>query len=151
MAHPVRAFEGRDLVDLVDVVGGADVLDDVEALADRRELGRVLHRVREPLEVAVEADDEARRRPDDALLDDLGGELVELRPDVAKRPVGAVAVVEEEPQAIGAAAVHRVVQGEPGRVEAAVLAPVEHRDEVTPERVLGAVLVENPGDPTHRS
>ena len=151
VADSMGPLERDDVVDLVDVVGAADVLDDVEAFTDRSERGGVLHRVRELLQIAVEAHEVAHRRPDELLLDDLRGELAEPRPDVTQRALGDVAVADEEPQVVGPTAVRRVVEREAGRIGAAVLAAVEHRDEITTERVLRSVLVQDPGDPTHVS
>ena len=50
----MRALEVLDLVNVVDVIGAAQILDDVQALADRGQLGGMLHLEGELLQVAVE-------------------------------------------------------------------------------------------------
>ena len=147
---PCVPVKRGDVVDVVDVVGAADVLDDVEALADRGDLGDVLHRVGEGLQVAVEGDREAGGGADALLLDDRGVELGELGLDARDRPVGLVALADEEAQPQVPSPFGLVVEGEAGRVGAAVLAAVEHRDQRLADlAVVAVLLVEDPGDPAH--
>ncbi len=60
------------------------------------DLGGVLHRVRERLEVAVEPDRVALRGPDGLLLEDLGVELVELLVDPVDALLRLLTLADEE-------------------------------------------------------
>ena len=82
----------------IDLVRAAHVLDDVEALADREHLGRVLHGVGEVARIARGLDHDAIGRADPFVLDDRGaarGQRLAYPPD---RGLGVGALAGEKAQ-----------------------------------------------------
>ena len=156
----VRAGEVREPVGLVDALGVAEVLDDLERVAEREDLRfrDVLDEVGEELQIAVvrERDPERVRR----LLLDLGDACAERREPrfhlgaVAAQALGEVEVprrvrvrelVPHDEVAVLGGAVERVAR----RVRAAVLHRLEHARHLVSDGVLRAVPVDDPSDPTH--
>src|SRR5262249_23495585 len=123
--------------------------DDVEALADRGNLGRLLHVVGELLQIAVELHVDAVADADPFLLDDARLEGGEPVLDPADGGLGLVARADDEAQA-ELARNRIVVEGEAGRIRAAMLAAIEHVDQRLADFGLAVhVLVANPGDAAH--
>ena len=95
-------------------------------------------------------DAQAMGRSDRLLVEDRRAELGELGADLPDRRGRGLTLADEEAQAQIPVARRLVVQGEPRRVRPAVLAAVEHGDQVAAEVVLDAVrLVEDSRDSAH--
>ena len=149
VAESVSAVEAAHAVVVVDLVRAADVLDDLEARADRDHLRGVLDVVGELADVSVEARPDPVVAAHPLVLDDARAVLGERALDAGDGPVRLLALADEEAKA--QLAVQCVsVEGEAGRIGAAMLAAVQHVDEGAAGRVgAAAVLVHDSRDPAH--
>jgi hypothetical protein len=159
VADRVRAGEALEVVLLGDLLGVAEVLDDLQRVAEREHLGvpDVLDPVGELLQVPV------GEREGDAvgvlrlLLDvvDVGAERPQAPDDLVLVPVEAVGELEVAGRVrIGELVAHdqlvvvRPVERVPRRVGAAVLHGLEHPGHVAPD-LMGAVPVDDPCNSAH--
>ena len=149
MAEPVGAVEAAHAVVVVDLVRAADVLDDLEARADRDHLRGVLDVIGELPDVSVEARPDPVVAAHPLVLDDARTVLGERVLDAGDGLVRLLPLADEEAQA--QLAVQGVsVEGEAGRVGAAMLAAVQHVDEGAAGRVGPAAVLEHDSrDPAH--
>ena len=149
VAEPVGAAEAVDAVLPVDLVGAADVLDDLETRADREHLCGVLDVVGELLDVAVEAHSDPVVAAHPLVLDHAGAVLGERALDAGDGSLGLIAFADEEAQP-QLALLGSAVEREAGRIGATMLAAVEHVDEGAAGRVGPAAVLEHDSrDPAH--
>ncbi len=120
MADAVRAGDFADMINLVEIVRGADVLDDVERGADRDQLGRVLHGVGERADLAGVIDfyDEARALA--LLVENARAVLGEGGADPSDGRFAIVVDEKTEPQSLDAV----FVQSKSCGIQAAMLASI---------------------------
>ena len=120
MADAVRTGDLADMIDFVEIVGGADVLDDVERGADRDQLGRMLHGIGEGADLAgvIDFDDEARAFA--LFVENARALLASARADAADGRLAIVVDEKTQPQALDAVFVQRESCG----IQAAMLAAV---------------------------
>ena len=158
VADRVGAVEVAQVVAARDGLGVAEVLDDLERVAEREHLdvGHVLDEVGEPLEVAVVLDRDAKRVLG-LLLEPLhdGPERGEAPLDlgaVTPQPVLVLEVARRVRVGELVAHDHQVrglaVERVPRRIGAAVLHRLEHPGHLRPDRML-TVLVDDSCDSAH--
>ena len=144
MAETVRAPRLAHVEALVNVVRPANVLADVEALADRDQRRRVLHVVGQLAHVAREPHNHPVAVARVLVVDDLGPVILQRLPDAGDRGLGA-AVVTDAIAVTGARAVlvllldkksqpqlalaRFLVERKTGRIRTPVLAAVQHVDQ----------------------
>ena len=123
----VGAAHAMHAVAVVDIVGAADILDDVQALADREDRGGLLHRVGELTQIAANLDHHAVVLGDPLLVGNGGAVRLERRANARDRLLGLRAAPDQKAQ--GQPPLARLaIEGEAGRIRPTVLTTIEHVD-----------------------